>query len=906
MNVLKPDTFWKALVSLADECGNVEAILAPSRAPLRFAELVEDVAQVRARLNRIGIGRGDRVVAALPRGPETAVCFFGVAACATYIPLNPEYTEDEFASYLARIQPKAIIVPVNDGPAIRDAATKLRIRVVDLVALDAAPAGKFELRCSQTGTCARPEWADAEDVALVLLTSGTTAQPKLVPLKQRHLLALAEIGKKHFRLGHQDRHLHTMPMFHGHGLKSGLTVPILAGSGVICPRQFEVSMFFEHMATLRPTWYSASYTIHKAILDRIQDYRRVARDAKLRFIVSGSGQIDLKVLRGLEAAFDAPVIDRYSMSETNVLTSNPLPPRIRKPGSVGMPVLNEIRIVDERGNSLAHNREGEIVTRGPSVFEGYLDDAEANAKAFLNGWFRTGDLGYFDDDGYLTITGRIKELINRGGEKIGQLEIERVIAEHPSVANVCVFGIPHPTLGEEVAAAVVPTEGALLSEKSIIEFASTRLAGFKVPRCVFFTAQFPTGPTGKTDRKALARAYASLPAQTVGETAESGDLQSPVMSDVAKIWQRLLNTEHVRMDQDFFLAGGDSLKVAELFVAIRERFGLQISMRHIFDEGSTVAGLARLIERFQREKGAFSVLPKRLMPIKADGDRTALFGIPGTDGSPGSFIHLGRLLEARQPLYGLESRGLDGELAPIKRMEDIAADHVNTIRRFQPEGPYFLIGACFGGRVAYEMARQLQAAGETVALLAMLDPSPPFTNSRGLPRIPTATKAAAHDWARLPRFFARRLRMYASEIRRLNGPQRVAFLRAKLGLVREIVARRDLFRGDRSEINRVAVYEANRLAGRDYVPVSYGGRAVVALTDGRVPEGTRNYRLDWLDLMPQHSSLRYVPGRDSGDMLMPPNVYALATAVNEWLEEAHTQEGARVEALRPRTSAAVG
>jgi thioesterase domain-containing protein len=291
------------------------------------------------------------------------------------------------------------------------------------------------------------------------------------------------------------------------------------------------------------------------------------------------------------------------------------------------------------------------------------------------------------------------------------------------------------------------------------------------------------------------------------------------------------------------------------------------------------------------------------MPINVGCDRIPLFGIPGSDGYPGSFLHLGRLVDADRPFYGLESRGLDGAQPPLERIEDIASAHLETVRQLQPSGPYLLIGACFGGRVAYEMARQLEAAGDAVGLLAMLDPSPPLTDSRGRPRGQPSIPAASHRWSRLPRFVGRRIRLYAQEVMQLDGQNRAAYLRAKLRLVHAVLLQRDLFRGDRSELQRVAVYEANQRAGRRYVPGPYRGPAIVALTSGRVIAGPRNFRLDWFELMPQCGKPHFVPGRDTGDMLIPPNVYALAKCVNGWLAEAHAQGDAPNLPRRERSAA---
>ncbi len=882
-----PENFRAGLVELAATHSDVAALLPPDRAPLTFARLLKRVEEIKQTLNTLGIGCGDRVVAALPAGADTALCFFAVACCATYVPLNPEYAEHEFVRYLARLRPKAVIVPGGAGQGIRNAASRLHIPVIDLIGNANAPTGAFELRCNVRADCAEPRWAGSEDIALVLLTAGTTDRPKLVPMKHRHLLAHARASKSHFQIGRDDRYLHITPMFHGHGLKSGLVLPVFAGSGVICAPGFDVASFFKNMATMGATWYSGGYTVQRTIRDRVREFRSVAESAKLRFTVSSSGPIDVRVVGELEHAFGAPVLNRYSSSETCVLTCEPLPPRVRKLGSAGIAVLNEVRVVDPYGVPVGVGEEGEIVARGPGVMDGYLDDPELTARAFVNGWFRTGDAGRLDADGYLTITGRIKDLINRGGEKIAPTEVERVLAEHPAVGRVCVFGVAHPTLGEDVAAAVVPACPSRADERSIIDFAHARLAAFKVPRRVIFTEQLPTTGVGKIDRKACARLYTAM--RSGADSAEPTVAQSVsrVESEVAALWCRILNARTVRRDADFFLSGGDSLKITELLVAIQQRFAVRISMRETFEQGATVAAIARLITCAPIEMRSVDALPDGLMPLKADGERPPLFAIPGSDGNPGSYVHFCQLLDGLQPLYGLLSRGLDGRSEPLDRVEAIAADHIARMRALQPSGPYFLIGACFGGRVAYEVARQLEAAGERVAFLAMLDPSPPFINSDGRPRGEHNARTNGRRRARLASFVAARLRLYANELARLDAPARRAFVKAKLNVAREIVLRRDLFRGDRTELNARAVYEANQIAGRRYVPQPYSAAAILVLTEGGATVTERNHRLDWLQLLPQAGAPRFVPGRDSGDMLIPPNVYTLVARVNDWLDDVH-------------------
>jgi acyl-CoA synthetase (AMP-forming)/AMP-acid ligase II/thioesterase domain-containing protein/acyl carrier protein len=886
---------------LAQSAGEVEAILAPGREPLTFAELWRQLVAIRDQLAELGISRGARVASALPRGPETALCSLGVASCAVYAPLNPDYTEAEFAAYLGRLRPQAIIVPQALGSAARASAQALGIAVLELCPEEAGAAGSFSLRAPQARLpSVTPHWSSSEDLALVLLTSGTTSRQKLVPMRQRHLLAYADSVGQHRGLGRDDRCLHVMPMFHGHGIKSALLVPLANCCGVICSRQFDIPSFFEQMRTLKPTWYSAASSIHQMILSRVHDYGDVARRAGLRFIRSGSGRLDSKVGAGLERAFGAPMIESYGMSETSTLTSNPLPPGERRPGTVGRSIGNEVAIMDAEGNLLRPGREGEVVARGPTVFDGYLDDPQANAAAFANGWFRTGDLGRFDDEGYLTLLGRLKDVINRGGEKVGTLEVEAALTRHPAVEQACVFAIPHPSLGEEVAAAVVLSPGQHANEQSIQAHARGMLTGFKVPRCVFFVPAFPKSATNKVERRQVAQMCLTLLARCDSPEPDASPW-SPLERDIARLWQRVLGIDAGRIvrGDDFFLLGGDSLKAYELFAHIRKRYRVSVGLRHLFDEAATVAGMARLIEARRSAPALAERESARLVVMKDDGERPPLFAVPGSGGNPVGFIHLARLLDKRQPLVGIEARGMDGSAAPLCRIEDIAADHLALVRRMQPAGPYFLSGACFGARVAYEMARQLQAAGDHVGLLLMLDPSSPFHNADGRPRGTGTRRPAGKVEASVMRFVLARAALYARTLAKANWAQRRAFLAEKLATLGAMIRERDLFRGDPSELHARAVYQANRAAGSAYVPGPFDGPVLLCFTAGRPVRGTRNYRLDWSGLVPQAGAPVYVPGKDSGDMLNLPHVYELAALVNRCLEQVHAaQRPARAGARR--------
>lgn len=888
MNDQEPRNFWELFSALAATAGDVQAIVAPGRPSLRFADVPPRLEAIRDALHGFGIARGDRVVVVLPRGPEMALCFLGVAAYATVVPLNPQCTEDEFRRYLSRLRPAAVIVCEGHDRTVRSVASMLGIEIIELTSMASGPAGPFTLDGRARPAARPPEWADEDDIAVVLLTSGTTSAQKLVPLRHRHLIAYARGAKTAFGLGSADRCLHVAPMFHGQGLKSSLLSPLAAGGGVICPAVVDVPSVFDAMATLQPTWYSANPTLHQAILDAADQHREILRRTKLRFILAGAGRLDPKIMRGLEDAFGVPVIEGYSMSETGKLTANPLPPRVRKRGTVGVPMYNEVRVIDESGATVGCGQQGEVVARGPSVFDGYLDDPRANAEAFVDGWFRTGDLGWFDDDGYLTLSGRIKDVINRGGEKIGALEVESVLADHPAVGRACVFGIPHPRLGEEVVASVIPAASAQASEEAILAFARQRLAPFKVPRRIFFTTAFPTGASGKIDKRQLARLGADLlaaPSDAAARRDVADARPSVLEAEVAALWQSVLGERAAAADRDFFLSGGDSLKAVELFAAIQTRFGVELDLRHIFDAGSTVAGLADLIERGRAERTPTPTLPVGLIPLKTDGARPPLFAVP-PNGEPACFMDLARLLDPEQPLYGLRSPGVDGQCRPLSRLEEIAANHVATIRALPRRGANCLMGVCLGGLVAHEMARQLEASGEPLALLVLLDPTPPFTDLRGRPRRARAMDMWLEGRTHAVRFLLARLRLYAHELAQAKGERRIAYLREKLRLFRAVVGQHALLPADPREFYLSAVLEANRAAARRHVPGVYRGRTLLCLTIDQYAAGSPDRRLDWLSLLPD-AAVQWVPGRDSGDMLKRPQILTLAQHVNAWLAQSH-------------------
>ena len=480
---------------------------APDRPWLSYGGLRALAADVRADLAAAGVGRGDRVAIVLPNGPEMAAAFITVAQAATTAPLNPAYRREEFDFYLTDLRAKAIILPEgHEGPAL-DAARAHGLAVLRLH--PGAASGAFRLvaetRAEGTPDTAAPA---ADDVALILHTSGTTSRPKIVPLLQSNVAASAGNIARALALTPADRCLNVMPLFHIHGLVAAVSASLSAGGSIWCAPGFDALRFFGWMEAARPSWYTAVPTMHQAILARAARNAETIARVPLRFLRSSSASLPPQVMVELAQVFGAPVIEGYGMTEAaHQMTSNPLPPGAQIPGSVGIAAGPEVRVAHEVENHLVTGT-GEVVISGPNVTPGYEGNPEANAKSFFEAegrrWFRTGDQGSFDAQGYLTLTGRLKEIINRGGEKVSPLEVDAVLMDHPAVAQVVTFAIPHPKLGEEVGAAVVLREGAAATEAEIRAFAEARLAAFKVPRRIVILPEIPKGATGKLQRIGLA------------------------------------------------------------------------------------------------------------------------------------------------------------------------------------------------------------------------------------------------------------------------------------------------------------------------------------------------------------------------------------------------------------------
>jgi acyl-CoA synthetase (AMP-forming)/AMP-acid ligase II len=478
--------------------GSATAVILPETGVrVTYDSLRTQVAAVADAFRSAGIGPGDRVAMSLPNGLDTIVCFLAASIAGTAAPLNPGYRYEEFAFYLDDTNAKMLVVPPQGADEARRAAADSRTPIVEATV---SSAGVVELSPKASGKTAGPPDPDA--VALVLHTSGSTGRPKRVPLKHRNLAVSAKNIIGTYDLRPTDVALVAMPLFHVHGLVASTLATLASGGAVVVPPKFNPLSFWRTVRDSRATWYSAVPTIHSLLLARATGERPEGA-ANLRFIRSCSAPLSPEMMRDLEAAFGAPVLEAYGMTEaSHQMSSNPLPPAARKPGSVGVATGIKIAIMDAEGNLLPSGTAGEVVIQGPNVIEGYENNPEANKTSFTNGWFRTGDQGILDAEGYLQLVARIKELINRGGEKISPREIDELLLTHPAVSEAVCFAVPHPTWGEEVAAAVV-LKGAA-TEPEIMAFCKERLADFKRPKKIHIVEAIPRTATGKIQRRVVA------------------------------------------------------------------------------------------------------------------------------------------------------------------------------------------------------------------------------------------------------------------------------------------------------------------------------------------------------------------------------------------------------------------
>lgn len=756
----EPHVIPALLRARADATPDAPALLAPGKQPLSYRQLDEQTGAVAAQLRSVGIGKDDRVALVHPNGPEAAAAFLAISSAAVCAPLNPTYRQSEYDYYLSDLRAKAVVVETGTDSPLRQLAKRRDLRVLEIVPSGSGEAGRFEL---SHGRPARRHDPGPDDTALVLHTSGTTARPKIVPLTHRRLLLSAANVARTLELRPDDRCLNVMPLFHIHGLVAALLGSLSAGASVVCTGGFHAPSFHTWLADVEPTWYTAVPTMHQAVVARVEREAVAPGHSSLRLVRSSSAPLPPQVYDDLEAAFGVPVIEAYGMTEAaHEIASNPLPPALRKRGSVGTTREVELAIVAPDGEPVARGEVGDVVIRGETVFTAYEANPEANEDAFVAGWFRTGDVGRVDDDGYVFLQGRRKEIINRGGEKIAPAEVEEALLGHPDVVQAVSFAVPHGSLGEEVGAAVILRDGSQATERELQERVATRLADFKVPSIVAVVDDIPRGPTGKLQRIGLAEQLGIGATSRPEARATYLAPRTAFEHELAELWAATLDVDEVGVDDDFFSLGGDSILGAELLARVAERTGRVVPLTTLM-WAPTLGAFASVLEQGGWDEDSL------IVPVQATGSRAPLFVAHGLGDEVLNVAVLKRSLGDEQPTYALRARI---DRLDFDSVEEMAASYFEEIRAVQPSGPYRFAGICSGVAIVFELARCALTRGEEVALAAVIDPLPVF-GRRGPRRY--AERAVHHGRNRMLLWAVRReLRVWASRAGLVSHPETLA------------------------------------------------------------------------------------------------------------------------------------
>ncbi|MBX9828767.1 MAG: AMP-binding protein [Xanthobacteraceae bacterium] len=759
------------------------ALVTQNRKPLRYGELERHIVAITSHLRGAGLSGDARVAIALPHGLEAVLAIAAVACGAVAVPIDPRLTAVEIGECLARLKIAAVILPPGESPA-REAAAA---RDISVFTLSVSPDGALEVETPRPRRPAPPPGQPRLNaLAYILATSGTTGGQKFVPYSHRNQIALSARARQCLGLDVQDRCLCLSPAFYSYGLSLGILTPLLTGGSIALPGHPANPDLSRWLADLNPTWCVGGAVIYRAISEQAARGPVRAGAHRLRFLVSAGMALADDVRIAMELAAGVPVLEHYGLTEAGMMVTNRLEPHLRRPGTCGKASAGTVAIVGPDGRPLPPGEIGEILVSGPTLTSGYLDDAEANAASFVDGWFRTGDLGSLDADRFLTIRGRAKEAINRGGEKIMPAEIDAALMRHPAIAEAAAFGLPHPRSGEQVAAAVVVRQGTTVTAPELREWLGGRLARHKIPRRFVFVDSLPRALAGKVLRHELGRlAAGQLHTSPAAADARHGDAVTE--SELAELWAELLvRDEPIGVDEDFFAIGGDSVLAADMLLELERVTGVPLSDGILY-QAPTIRDLARQL-------GTFAWSERRpLITVQPAGDQPPLFYCHGDYVGGGYYTRrFARLLGPEQPFHALPPPLLaDGDALPS--MEQQAAERVPLLLAKQPDGPFRLGGYCNGALLAFEMACQLEAAGREVELVVMIDP--PSFNARRLFRrscraFSGVLRYAGLETARRKRVmtaFSARLASLASSAEqfvRAARPDRVAMLARLLARIR--------------------------------------------------------------------------------------------------------------------------
>jgi oxalate---CoA ligase len=694
------------------------AIVGFAKNALSYAELAQQVETIGRRLRQGGLDTASRVGLAFLNGPEALVLIIAVACHATVVPINEQLGSRELTEFLENARLDALILTGNSAPELRKIAYTRGITVIE-ACVTAGSHIECDLVVAPAGSAASAAIAPGPDsIAVILQTSGTTGTSKLVPITHGNLHAEAVKLRWWFELTPEDRCLSFVPLHYAHGLREITFPPIFTGGSIARPKNHAEIDIIDWLTRLQPTWFSTFPVFLDSILKQISQQADVGRMHRLRFVLSSGTPLKPELQVGLSDALGVPVLEFYGIGEAGHMTANLPPPGRCKPGTCGVPVPGEM-MIELNQRALGPGELGEVLVRGPTVISGYLENPAANHEKFVRGWFRTADLGLIDSDGFLSIHGRVKELINRGGEKVIPIEVEQLLLRHPAVKEAAVFAIPHPRLGQDVAAAVVLERAATITAAELRNFMRGQLTPYKIPRILRIVREIPKDVTGKIRRRELVGTGS-------GNTGRQAQLQRdpfeacPLTTDLIQLWRTLLRSESIGLDDDFMEHGGDSLLAVEMRLAI-ERLTGALLPESILLEASTVRQLAHKMHEYRQDES------KALLILQPTSKADPFFFFHGDLLSGGYYVRrLAAVLNDTAKIICVAPHGDWGETIP-NSIEQMARERLPVVLAAQPKGPFRLGGYCNGGTVAFELAHLLQAAGRQVEFLALIDV--PFWNA---------------------------------------------------------------------------------------------------------------------------------------------------------------------------------
>jgi acyl-CoA synthetase (AMP-forming)/AMP-acid ligase II/thioesterase domain-containing protein/acyl carrier protein len=854
----------------ARETPNAPAIGAPGRQFLTYRGLIEQIDETVAALNRCGIGRGDWVATALPNGPEAAVATVAIACGAVVVPLHPGSAPGEFAAALTQGEIKALVLPSGTISPGRDVATDLGISVVELEPAKSALAGTFRLSGTPRPFPARLGVNEPDDVSMILRSSGTTARPKLFPWRQKDIVGYAQINSRIvLQITASDRCICLTPFFHAHGVSTGIMVNLYAGASAVCSPGLSLPEFFDWIREFQVTWYTAMPIMHQAIVEHaLRDPTRIANHS-LRFARSAAAPLPWSVREAWESMFQIRMIDAIGSTETRPFAHTPFPPIPHRRGSVGI-VAQSVAIIDETGTTVATGSVGEIGVPASEAIRPIGSTDEDFPVA--NGWYRTGDMAYVDGDGYLFVMGRIKELINRGGEKIAPREVEAELLRHPAVSEAVVFPIEDPKLGQDVAAAMVLREGATATVDDLRAFVATRVARFKVPRVVLLLDRIPLSAIGKVQRNRLAALLADQIERALRSEAagvREHRLLVPPRDDLERkltqVWEMLLDVRPIGVTDDFFNLGGDSMASLRLLAQLDRDFGIKLS-EAVLSGVSTIEGLAKVMRDTRWVPDHATVVP-----LKPHGSRPPLFVcLHGDTNSVVSYRQVLHNLDDDQPVVGVRLPEGGLRTGTYRTIEDISAAYVGEIRSVQPSGPYHLLGHSLAGVVAFEVARQLSAGGQTVAFLGLIDTA-----------CPSAVESDGERWRR-----------HLRSVTTLSPTELLPYLAERVG--RTVTRmRRQVRTGSRASLSTVTMPKTDDSSEEEslttytlptYVPRTYAGKITMFLAMDRPANLRVVSQLEWKHFADGGFDVREIPG-DHVSLKRADDGIPLARAIADSLDE---------------------